>query len=1040
MFRNNSKTLTNKRSGHDYFLVPLLLSPKHVLVRWLTRCLAVLSCFVLLACISEELRTSLLQSKVLTQIAAKITYHIVKGPSSRPIQAPAGPYDQRMGYTRLTELSARLQKQSFEIHAQAEPSDEMLEAVQKGSFPIFREKTAAGLEIRDRSGRTVFSFSSPKRVFHAYEDIPPAIIEMLLFIEDRKLLDSSAPYMNPAVNWTRLVKAFTEKASEFILPGRPVSGGSTLATQMEKFRHSLDGRTRSMLDKKHQVLSASLRSYQEGVQTLPARRRIVLDYINSVPLAAYPGYGEVTGLGDGLWVWYGVELNQVLAALKNNGDTERVSQEEMALRLKQVLSLLLAHKKPSFFFNSGQKDLEARCKAFLKLMAKEKVISGEMAVAAEKIPLVLRDTPVPLPDATWVDRKASNPVRLELNAMLGNNRLYDLDRLDLMAKSSLDLTAQKAATEILIKLKDPRFVAEQGLRQKRLLDTGDPAKVVYALTLYERTPNGNMLRIQTDNTNQMLNFNEGVMLDLGSSAKLRTLVTYLEVVAELHQRYRFSSIAELQQVEAAPQDAIRRWAVSYLISHPNSSLEAMLRASLEREYSGSPHERFFTGGGLHTFQNFDKNDNERIISVREGLLHSVNLVFIRLMRDVVSYHICNKTGSVAGEEILNDPVRRDQLLGRFAVHEGTVFLRKFYNQYKTMSKDEVPVTLFRSIRPAPRRLATAYRYLYPEKGLADFEQFVKDHLPNTALTRASVEKIYDNAAQAGLSVNDIGFIVGLHPLELWLARYLKDHPDAGWREVKAEAGPACVDAYAWLFRTENKDARKRSVSVILEKDAFEEIHARWKRLGYSFDSLVPSYATAIGSSADTPAALADLMGILLNDGLRRPSRMFEEIRMGADTPYETQFRLEPSAGERVLAPEIALVVKEALYDVVHYGTAVRLNHAFIRKDGTEIPVGGKTGTGDHRYKTFAGNGHMLSAKAMHRTATFTFVLGDRFFGDISACVLGPESGRYGFTSSLPVAVLKLLSPILVDLESRAPETDTYSLLSPNPQEIHAALP
>jgi hypothetical protein len=49
-------------------------------------------------------------------------------------------------------------------------------------------------------------------------------------------------------------------------------------------------------------------------------------------------------------------------------------------------------------------------------------------------------------------------------------------------------------------------------------------------------------------------------------------------------------------------------------------------------------------------------------------------------------------------------------------------------------------------------------------------------------------------------------------------------------------------------------------------EAFVEIHTAWKRVGYPFGYLVPSFATAIGSSADRPAALAELVGIILNDG------------------------------------------------------------------------------------------------------------------------------------------------------------------------------
>jgi hypothetical protein len=75
----------------------------------------------------------------------------------------------------------------------------------------------------------------------------------------------------------------------------------------------------------------------------------------------------------------------------------------------------------------------------------------------------------------------------------------------------------------------------------------------------------------------------------------------------------------------------------------------------------------------------------------------------------------------------------------------------------------------------------------------------------------------------------------------------------------------------------------------LEIEAFQEVHKRWRRLGYPFSSLVPSYASAIGSSADRPAALAELMGILLNDGVKMPEATLSQLEFGSGTPYHTVF-------------------------------------------------------------------------------------------------------------------------------------------------------
>jgi hypothetical protein len=80
-----------------------------------------------------------------------------------------------------------------------------------------------------------------------------------------------------------------------------------------------------------------------------------------------------------------------------------------------------------------------------------------------------------------------------------------------------------------------------------------------------------------------------------------------------------------------------------------------------------------------------------------------------------------------------------------------------------------------------------------------------------------------------------------------------------------------------------------------------------------------------------------------------------------------------------------------------------------------IPVGGKTGTGDHRYEIYGPGGRLISSRVVNRTATFVFTIGDRFFGTITAFVSGPEAGNYTFTSSLPVQLLKVLAPKILPI-------------------------
>ncbi len=160
-------------------------------------------------------------------------------------------------------------------------------------------------------------------------------------------------------------------------------------------------------------------------------------------------------------------------------------------------------------------------------------------------------------------------------------------------------------------------------------------------------------------------------------------------------------------------------------------------------------------------------------------------------------------------------------------------------------------------------------------------------------------------------------------------------------------------------------------------------------------------------------ALAELMGIIVNDGRRRSTVDIGRLSFGPGTPYETV--LEPSAAKpdaQVMRASVARLLRYVLREVVKNGTGRRLNNSFRDVEGTEIRIGGKTGSGDNRFEAFFRDGTLRSARSVSRTAGFVFYLADSWFGVITASVPGPQSEGYTFTSSLPLAVLKLLAPTL----------------------------
>ncbi len=956
-----------------------------------------------------EIKTFYLEARPLARLARKLSFSVIPGPNPSARFPQQGPYDERLGYTLLPDFLKSLDAQGYRIEAQACASSGLNEVMDWGLYPTFREKSQAGLKIFSHDGRSLFDAKYPARVYSRFESIPPVIINTLLFIENKELLDSRYPDRNPAVEWDRLAKAVIDRGINFLSPEHRFEGGSPLATQLEKFRHSPGGRTASAREKLRQIASASLRAYLHGADTTEVRRQIVVDYLNSVPLAALAGYGEINGIGDGLWAVYGSDFHVVNGLLCNGCGSEDVQR---ATAYKQVLSLFIAQRRPAFYLGTHQGALESLTNSYLRLLAKEGIITAALRDSALQVKLRFREGPPDLPAVSFVGRKAANTIRRQLSGFLGVPHLYELDRLDLTVKSTLNGATQDEVSRLLLRLRDPEYVEAAGLRQFRLLDHGDPSRVIYSFTLYEHVGNANLLRIQTDNFDQPFDINEGVKIELGSTAKLRTLVTYLEIIARLHERYAGLPPEKLRAIRVDREDRLTQWALDYLSLSRDSSLLKMLDAAMERRYSASPAEAFFTGGGQHTFHNFEKSDNSKILSVRDGLRNSVNLVFIRLMRDIVRYYMYNVPGSTARILADEEDPARQVYLARFADREGRVFLNHFYKKYREKEPREQMELLLQSVRPAPKRLAAVYRFVEPEADRGEFSAFLQFRIPSMSLSEQEIQNLYEAYGPERWDLQDRGYIARLHPLELWLVAYLRFHPKASGSEVLRASADERQEVYRWLFKTHRKNAQDIRIRSLLEVEAFLEIHKVWKRLGYPFDSLVPSYATAIGSSADRPASLAELVGIILNNGIQYPVVRVDELRFASETPYETLMRRKEPSGQRVLAAEIAAVVRRALIDVAERGSAQRIRGAFRRSDGTGIVVGGKTGTGDNRHDTYGRKGQLIESRVVNRAAVFVFFIGDRFFGTITAYVPGREAADYGFTSSLPVQILKIMAPTL----------------------------
>ena len=987
-----------------------------------------------------EIDTSFLQSVIFSRLARHMSYSVAPGASDAIMFPKYGPYDERLGYVALPRFIQSLKDHDFAVASQARWSPALEDFVKYGGYAIYHEKERAGLELFDRDGAPLYRASYPERTFPNFAAIPAVVVRSLSFIEDKDLFAPGDPDRNPAVDWDRFGLAVAGRIAGVVDPRLRAGGASTLATQTEKFRHSPEGRTPGVVEKLRQMVTATAHAYLDGPNTTAARRRIMTAYLNSEPLGSRPGYGEIIGLPEALWRWYGTDLGEANWVLTTPARTPAELARKGEI-YRQLLSLLLAGRLPGYYLVSNHNALERLTDRYLHLLADAGVISPALRDAALAGHLEFRNN-VPLPAAQiYVGDKATEELRDQLVTLLRLPDFYALDRLDLSGWSSIDSTAQRRIGNVLSRLGDPAYDRSLGLYGDQLLGGANPDRLAWSVVLYERGIDCNFVRIRADSLNEPFDINAGARLQLGSTAKLRTLITYLDIVNTLHSRFAALPRTKLVAIATAAKkdDPITHWAADWMANARDPSLQAMLDAAMQRTYSASPGT-YFTGGGMQSFANFAKWENHATPTVALAFADSINNAFVRLMRDIVSYEVAQDGAQVS--ELLHNPddPARMTYLRRFADQEGRVYLDRFWHDYHDLTPHEALELLASRTRPDPHRLAVVFLSVHPNASRTELAAFLHQHLPHLAISDDEMWDLYRDSGPDRFSLRDRGYLAGIHPLELWLVRYLQQHPNPTLAATTTASEQARQEVYTWLFDSHSPYQQNLRIRILLEEEAFDKILQDWRRQGYPFGRLVPSDGTALGSSGDRPDALASLMGIVVNNGVRLPTVDLERLRFGAGTPYETDMVAAPRP-QQVLAPEVARTVQRALSAVVSQGTGKSVSGVYRTPAGGLLPIGGKTGTGDNRYDRFGRGGRLISQRVVDRTATFVFYLGNRFYGTITAYVPGEIAARYRFTSALAVHLLKSLEPDLEPLLD-SPATGSPSTLTqlPTPEISSSSTP
>lgn len=804
------------------------ISPRSRIQQWIHHHSTILRYVVLplllVFLVGVELRTSIGQAVVLSSWASTMTYDVQEGSSSRIRYPSHGPYNQRLGYERLPLMLDGLMDRDYEIRGQARMSIPMALSMDLGLYPVYRHKDQAGLDILDHRGQTLFGVRYPGHAYSDPDSIPDMVWQSLLYIENRELLDESHRFKNPAVEWDRFALA----AFERLITGGEGPGGSTLTTQLTKVRHSPNGRTDSPVEKLRQMASASLHAYQDGLSTGAERKRIVQEYLNQLPLAATAGHGEVNGLGDGLWAWYGREFPEVNDVLTPVPADSAISSEKMqrrAVAYRQVLSLLLATRSPSTYLvrADGPQELARLTDRYLPLLADAGIISEHLKTVALRTEVTVLSRPPSRPEASYVTRKAANSVRMELLRSLQITNLPALNRLDLSTHTTYDRDVQEAVADVLNRLQDPAYIQEQGLMGERLLRPDHISDVRYSFVLFERRPHANVLRVQADNVEGPFDVNRGSMLELGSTAKVRVLITYLELVERVYETYSGDALDEARALSVPTEDPITRWTIDYLLEHPSATRREVLEAAVDREYAGDPSERFFTGGGVHVFGNFSP-ETDRQMSIRSAVRHSANLAFVRMMRDVVNFYVVRLPGQAMSDLVHQTEEQREKYLSEFASYEGGIFLRRYFRAYQSEApQGQLLDALGERHQGSSRRLAWAYRSVFPEARTGAFAEYLRTYASDAArLSNAEIERLYRTSNPTGKSWQDLGYLAGVHPLELWLVAYLHTHPGASYGSVLEASVEVRQSVYQWLFQ-KGRSVQDRRIRTILEQEAFMQI-------------------------------------------------------------------------------------------------------------------------------------------------------------------------------------------------------------------------
>ena len=509
--------------------------------------------------------------------------------------------------------------------------------------------------------------------------------------------------------------------------------------------------------------------------------------------------------------------------------------------------------------------------------------------------MTFRTEAPPITAVSYVGQKATQDVRNKLVSLLKLPDLYSLDRLDLSAETSVDTAAQARVTAVLAEALRPNLSAlSRAWSATSCSATATPRKMTWSFVLYERGGDRNYVRIHADSLNQPFDINSGAKLQLGSTAKLRTLITYLTSSASCTTGSRRCRSRDLLRTAASAEDPLTEWAAGYLARTPGPqrcrrcSTRRCSEPIRRRRVPSLPAAASRASAISTTWEDDGRpTRRDRLPALDQSGFRPDPARYRQLL------HGGERRRRSSGCSAIPTTRSARPICSGLSNADSRRFLHRFYKDYTGLNGNEAMALLADRTQPVPKRLATVFLSIHPDARLAHLQRVPDDALCRKCdlSDRRALGLVSDLFARAAATWP----IAAMSPASIrsncgWLS-ICRSTPARAWNEILDASAQVRQEAYSWLFKG-NPHKQDTRIRILLEQDAFERIYENWKALGYPFSHLVPSLGTAIGASGDRPDALADLMGTIMNGGVRVPTVTIERLALCRRIPL-TKRRCPP---------------------------------------------------------------------------------------------------------------------------------------------------